>query len=163
MILLRTINSKIPIEQEFFVEPRNGELRYSFIISWKDYREKLRGQDPLRKLFKYILSQLILYVEIILFCEPQAREVQPGQSHHSIPYDLETINRYRFILKNTRKFRENNLNIVQQINELKSQLRRNPSDPNVKIELDQIRILFQSNIAAFEQMRVGLQEQPKQI
>jgi hypothetical protein len=72
IILLRSINNKIPIEEEFFVQPQNGELRYTFLISWKEYREKLKGQDPLRKLFKYILAQLIQYAEIILFCEPQA-------------------------------------------------------------------------------------------
>lgn len=38
MILLRNINNKLPIEEEFFVDPNNGLLRYSFIIGWKDYR-----------------------------------------------------------------------------------------------------------------------------
>lgn len=68
MILLRFINSKLPIEEEFYVEPYSGLLRYSFIIAWKDYREKIKGPDALRKLVRYLLSQLHLYAEVILFC-----------------------------------------------------------------------------------------------
>jgi hypothetical protein len=38
MILLRFVNSRLPLEEEFFVDPYTGVLRYSFIIAWKDYR-----------------------------------------------------------------------------------------------------------------------------
>ena len=68
MIMLRFVNSKLPIEEEFFVEPQTGLVRYSFIIMWKDYREKIKGNDGLRKLFRYLLSQLNLYAEALLFC-----------------------------------------------------------------------------------------------
>lgn len=50
------------------------------------------------------------------------------------------------------------MGVLEQVAELKNHLKRNPQDPNLKIELDQLRSLFQSNILAFEQMRVGLED-----
>lgn len=38
------------------------------MIAHKDYEERLKGIDSLRKLFKYILSQLNMYADIVLFC-----------------------------------------------------------------------------------------------
>jgi len=68
MILLKTVNSKLPIEEEYYVEPDTGILRYSFSITWKDYIDKLGKVDSLKKLFRYILHQLNLHAELILFC-----------------------------------------------------------------------------------------------
>ena len=70
---------------------------------------------------------------MILFCEPQAPEAQIGQNQYYPPATIETINRYRFLLRNTRKFRQSNLGIMEQVVELKTHLKRNPNDPNLKL------------------------------
>lgn len=50
------------------------------------------------------------------------------------------------------------MGVLEQITELKNQIKGNPNNPNLKLELNQLRMLFQGNILAFEQMRIGLED-----
>ena len=68
-LLLRAINEQISIEEQFTVHPLNGMLIYEFKIPWRDFKIKIPRIEALRKLFAYIISNIVRFGEIITFCE----------------------------------------------------------------------------------------------
>lgn len=123
------------------------------MIAHKDYEERLKGIDSLRKLFKYILSQLNLYADVVLFCEGVD---SPAKSESQVLVGIEAVNRYRILLRNTRVLRESGLSYMNDIIEIKQRLKQNPQDTQLRQQLDQIRYLFQNNMRVYEEMKIGI-------
>ena len=63
---------------------------------------------------------------------------------------MEWINKYRFFMRATGKFRRSNFDIMENVVLLKKQLRYKPEDDSSRKELEEMQAFFQSNILAYE-------------
>lgn len=79
-----------------------------------------------------MLSQLHLYAEVVLFIEPSSIDNELDFREAS---EIETVNRYRFLLRNTRNIREARISYINNIVEIKEQLKSNPADETLRNEL----------------------------